>query len=75
MKMPASCGSSTSGVERGRDLAITLGLVPQRPELSRRYDAVTDRRLLPLANGADRVLVEPAPLHSEIEMPFTIVRW
>jgi hypothetical protein len=55
-------------------LAITRCLVPERPELSRRYDAVTAWRFGPLANGGDRFLSNRPRFTAKLKMPFTIVR-
>jgi hypothetical protein len=48
-------------------LTVTLRLVPQRPEFRRRHDTVATLRLGSLPNRSDRVLVEPAALHREVE--------
>src|SRR5881398_3228767 len=48
-------------------LTIAIGLVPEHPELRRRDDPITARRLGTLPHRGDRIPVEPSALHGEIE--------
>jgi len=48
-------------------LAITLRLVPERPEFRRRHDAVAAWRLGALPHCRNGIPVEPSALHREVE--------